>query len=284
MHSVDAKTILSSYNGMNVYRGCTHGCIYCDARSKCYHTPVPFEDIEVKKNAPFLLEGALTRKRKRCMIGTGSMCDPYIPLEKELCITKQCLEIIERKGFGLAIQTKSDLILRDVDLLCAINRNSKCVVQMTLTTFDEQLCKIVEPCVCTTQRRLEVLARMQELGIPTIVWISPILPFINDTLENLSAILKACALYGVKGIIAFGMGLTLREGNREYFYAALDRHFPDMKNRYIKMFGIAYELASPNTAELMSYFNKFCCEHHIMHTPETCFNYMKEYSQQLSLF
>ncbi|MCR5762050.1 MAG: radical SAM protein [Treponema sp.] len=284
MRVIESKTILSSYNGMNLYRGCTHGCIYCDARSKCYHTPVPFEDIEVKLNAPKLLDDALCRKRKKCMIGTGSMSDPYIPLEKDLGITRKCLEIIERHGFGLAIQTKSDLILRDMDLLCSINKKAKCVVQITLTTFDEHLCKIIEPCVCSTQRRVEVLAEMQALGIPTVVWLSPILPFINDTIENLRGILNSCAECGVKGIIAFGMGLTLREGSREYFYDSLDKAFPGLKERYIKTFGSAYEIPSPNTAQLYAYFNKFCSEHHILHTPESCFSYMREFSQQLSLF
>lgn len=288
MHFVNAKSILSQYNGMNVYRGCTHGCIYCDSRSKCYHTPVPFEDIEVKINAPELLEKALLSKRKKCMIGTGAMCDPYIPLEKDLCITRKCNELIEHYGYGLSILTKSDLILRDLDLLCKINRNAKCVVQMTLTTYDEKLCKIVEPNVCSTKRRIEVLAKMKECGIPTVVWLSPILPFINDTIENISAILDSCAKCDVKGIIAFGMGLTLREGDREYYYSALDRHFPGLKERYCRVFGNSYELPSPNTKQLLAYFNNFCKEHKIMHTPEDCFAYMRELppkqDAQLSLF
>lgn len=284
MHSVEAKSILSASNGMNVYRGCSHGCIYCDARSSCYHTPVPFEDIEVKANAPLLLDRALSRKRKQCMIGTGSMSDPYIPLEETLCITKKCLEVIERHGFGLAIQTKSDLILRDTQLLCAINRKAKCVVQMTLTTYDEYLSRIIEPAVCTTKRRIAVLDAMHSLGIPTVVWLSPILPFINDTMENIQPILDACVQCGVKGIICFGMGLTLREGNREYFYDALDKHFPGMKKRYVQEFGSAYEVPSRNTTQLMTYFHQFCKEHRILHTPESCFAYMKEFSPQLSLF
>lgn len=284
MHEIQAKSILSAYNGINVYRGCTHGCIYCDARSQCYHTPVPFEDIEVKINAPELLDAALRRKKKQCMIGTGSMSDPYIPLEQKLCITKKCLEVIKKHGFGLAIQTKSDLILRDEQLLCSINKKAKCVVQITLTTYDENLCKIIEPCVCTTERRIAVLERMRTLGIPTVVWLSPVLPFINDNMENIRHILEACARCNVKGIIAFGMGLTLRDGNREHFYAALDRHFPGMKERYIKEFGCAYELPSRNTAQLTAYFHSFCKEHDILHTPESCFAYMKDFSPQLSLF
>ncbi len=152
MHSVQAKSILSQNNGINVYRGCTHGCIYCDSRSDCYGFEHDFEDIAVKTNAPELLEKALRSKRRRCMIGTGAMCDPYIPLERELKLTRRCLEVIRRYDFGVAVQTKSDLVLRDIDLLSDINRSTKAVVQMTLTTYDDSLCRIVEPNVCVTSR------------------------------------------------------------------------------------------------------------------------------------
>ncbi|MBR6955819.1 MAG: radical SAM protein, partial [Firmicutes bacterium] len=234
MHFVDAKGILTAnngFNGMNIYRGCSHGCIYCDSRSRCYQFTHPFEDIEVKQNAPELLEKALSSKRKKCMIGTGAMSDPYMHCEEQLGLTRKCLEIILRHGFGVAIQTKSDRILRDMDLLDEINRETKAVVQMTLTTYDDELCEIVEPNVCNTKRRIEVLEEMQKRGIPTVVWLSPILPFINDTEENIRAIMEECVRVGVKGVICFGMGLTLREGDREYYYAALDKHFPGLKRK-----------------------------------------------------
>ena len=172
MHLVQAKGILSAHNVINVYRGCTHGCIYCDSRSLCYHTPVPFEDVEAKENAPQLLEAALRSKRKRCMIGTGAMCDPYLHAEKELQLTRRCLEVICRNGFGAAVLTKSDMVLRDIDLLEQINRDSKAVVQMTLTTLDDDLCRIIEPNVCPTSRRFEVLCELRERGIPTVVWLT----------------------------------------------------------------------------------------------------------------
>ena len=229
MHFVEAKGILTGgkgHYGMNIYRGCSHGCIYCDSRSKCYQFTHAFEDIEVKQNAPELLDQALKSKRKKGMIGTGSMSDPYMHCEEKLGLTRKCLEIICHHGFGVAVQTKSDRILRDLDLLEEINRNSKCVVQMTLTTWDPLLCRIIEPNVCNTQRRIEVLEEMQKRSIPTVVWLTPILPFINDTEDNIRPILEACAQVQVKGIICFDMGLTLREGDREYFYAALNRHFP----------------------------------------------------------
>ena len=290
MHFVEAKGLLTGgggYYGMNIYRGCTHGCIYCDSRSKCYRCTHPFEDIEVKRNAPELLESALTPNRKACMIGTGAMSDPYMHCEEQLRLTRQCLEIIRRHGFGAAIQTKSDRILRDIDLLDEINRNAKCVVQITLTTWDDALCSIVEPNVCNTKRRIEVLAELQKRGIPTVVWLSPILPFLNDTEENIRAILDACIRVGVKGILCFGMGLTLREGDRKYYYAALDRHFPGLKEKYISTYGNAYELPSPHEAELMKLFQSTCRENGILATPDECFAYLRELPEkheQLTLF
>ena len=290
MHFVDAKGILTSNNGMhgmNIYRGCSHGCIYCDSRSKCYQFTHAFEDIEVKQNAPELLEKALRSKRKKCMIGTGAMSDPYMHCEEELGLTRQCLEIIKKYEFGLAIQTKSDRILRDIDLLDEINRSTKCVVQITLTTYDDDLCQILEPNVCNTKRRIEVLEEMQKRGIPTIVWLTPILPFINDTEENVTSILEECACVDVKGIIDFGMGLTLREGDREYYYAALDNHFPGMKQRYIQRYGNSYELPSPNAKVLQGILRRICKEHGMLSNPYECFKYLNELPdkyQQMSLF
>ncbi len=290
MHFVDAKGILTTSGGrcgMNIYRGCSHGCIYCDSRSKCYQFTHPFEDIEVKQNAPELLEKALKSKRRKCMIGTGSMSDPYMHIEEELRLTRRCLEIICQYDFGLAIQTKSDRILRDIDLLDEINRSAKCVVQMTLTTYDDDLCKILEPNVCNTKRRIEVLEEMQKRGIPTVVWITPVLPFINDTEDNITSILNECVRVGVKGIIDFGMGLTLREGDREYYYAALDKHFPGMKECYIRQYGNAYELPSPNAKKLEEIFKRTCKANGIMSDPDDCFRYMNELPEkyrQMSLF
>ena len=290
MHFVDAKGILTAsggHTGMNIYRGCTHGCIYCDSRSKCYQFTHPFEDIEVKQNAPELLEKTLRSKKKRCMIGTGAMSDPYMHCEKELMLTRKCLEIISKYEFGLAIQTKSDLILRDIDILDEINRKAKCVVQMTLTTYDDELCSILEPNVCNTKRRIEVLEKMKEKGIPTVVWLTPILPFINDTEENVRAILNECVKVGVKGVIDFGMGLTLREGDREYFYDALDRNFPGVKQKYIEKYGNAYEIPSPNSRDLMRILRTVCSENGIMYKPDECFGYMydlPERYEQISMF
>ena len=289
MHYVQAKGILSATNGMNLYRGCTHGCIYCDSRSKCYQMTHDFEDIEVKENALDLLEAALRRKRKRCMIGTGAMSDPYMPLEKRLEYTRRALLLIEQYGFGIALQTKSDLVLRDLEILKRINGKTKAVVQITLTTADEELCRIIEPNVCTTKRRFEVLKTLHDEGIPTVVWLCPILPYLNDTEDNIKRLLDMCTEAKVRGILCFGMGLTLREGNREYFYEQLDRHFPMLKQRYIRNYGNQYVVNSPHDAELMRLFHRTCEANGILHNNDEIFDYLHRFEeknapQQLTLW
>ncbi|MDE5973139.1 MAG: radical SAM protein [Eubacterium sp.] len=289
MHYVKAKGILSPKNGMNLYRGCSHGCIYCDSRSKCYNMQHDFEDIEIKENAVELLENTLKHKRKKCMIGTGSMTDPYIPLEMELQNVRKALSLIYENGFGFTVITKSNRILRDIDLLQKINEKTKCVVQMTLTTADEELCRKIEPNVSTSKERFEVLKQMRDAGIPTVVWLSPILPFINDTWENISAILDMCIEAKVYGIICFGMGVTLRDRNREYFYNQLDKHFPGLKEKYIKIYGNRYVINSFNNNTLMKQFNDKCDEHGIVHNNDLIFEYLhtfeeKQLSKQLSLW
>lgn len=289
MHYKEVKGILSPSNGMNIYRGCTHGCIYCDSRSKCYNMEHDFEDIEVKSNAPKLLEETLQRKRKKCMIGTGAMCDPYMHIEMKLEHTRKCLEIIDKHGFGLSIQTKSNRILRDLEILKSINQKAKCVVQITLTTYDEDLCRIIEPDVCTTKERFEVLKIMRDNGIPTVVWIDPMLPFINDTEENLRGILNYCIEAKVYGIICFNIGVTLREGNREYFYKKLDEYFPGLKQKYHKKYGYSYELKSDNSQKLMRIFYNECKRNGIVCNNNEVFKYLHTFEvnqiiEQLSLF
>ena len=277
MHYKKVKGILSSSNGMNLYRGCLHGCIYCDSRSDCYHMDHLFEDIEVKENALELLDASLKKKRKPCMIGMGAMTDPYIPLEDQLLYTRGALEIIDRNGFGVTLITKSSRVLRNLDILKSIQTHSKYVIQMTLTTYNEKLCKKLEPNVSTTKERFETLLTLQKEGIPTIVWLTPILPFINDNEENLRGILDYCIKAYVKGIICFGMGVTLREGNREFFYSKLDQHFPGLKEKYIHKYGNSYILSSPQNKQLMRIFHQVCEENGIMHEHEEIFNYLRTY-------
>ena len=204
--------------------------------------PHAFEDIEVKQNALVLLEEALRRKRKKCMIGTGSMTDPYIPLETELGSVRHAMELVYKYGCGFTVLTKSDRILRDLDLLQKINASAKCVVQMTLTTYDEELCKKIEPYVSTTHERFEALKQLR-----------------------------------VYGIICFGMGLTLRDGNREYFYQQLDRHFPGLKKRYIDTYGNQYVIDSPNSKQLMQLLRQKCHQHGIIQDNQQLFAYLSTF-------
>lgn len=280
MHEVNVKGILSAKNGMNIYRGCLHGCIYCDSRSLCYQMNHKFEDIEVKANAVGLLENTLRRKRNKCMIGTGAMSDPYMPIEEKLSNMRKCLEVIERYGFGVTMITKSTKVLRDLDLLKKINEKSKCVVQMTLTTYDEDLCRIVEPNVETTYERFRALEILRDNGIPTVVWLCPILPFINDTEENIRGILDYCVRAKVKGIINFDMGVTLRDGNRAYFYKKLDEHFPGLKEKYIRMYGNSYQLSSPNSRQLNMIYKSECIKNGIMCDVNECFEYLNKYEDK----
>lgn len=217
------------------------------------------------------------------------MTDPYIPLEMKIGNVRKALVLIEQYGFGFTVITKSDRILRDMDLLQKINAKAKCVVQMTLTTYDDDLCRKIEPNVCTTSERFEVLKKLRDAGIPTVVWLTPILPFINDTEENISGILDMCIEAKVHGVICFGMGLTLREGNREYFYEQLDRLFPDLKEKYIHTYGNQYIVSSPNNNELLKLFHEKCAANGILHDNDQIFRYLYEYEDkgeavQLSLW
>ena len=287
MHFVDAKAVLTRWNGLNIYRGCAHGCVYCDSRSACYRFTHPFEDVEVKRNVPELLEALLQKKRKKIVISTGSMSDPYQPCERELKLTRRFLELIDQYGFGASVIPKPDLVLRDIDLFESIDRKTKSVLQMTLTVADEGLSRILEPNVCTTARRYEVLKAFQARNIPTVVWMTPILPFLTDTEKNLRTILDYCFDAGVKGIVCRNAGMTLRSGDREYYYRALDRHFPGLSDRYRRQDGDAYEVNSPDNAKLMKLFHAACEKHGVLHDPDECFRYVAEIPDrqtQLSLF
>lgn len=236
-----------------------------------------------------LLEAALKRKRSKCMLGTGSMTDPYIPIERKIGNVRKALELAERYGYGFSLITKSDLILHDLDLLKSINEKTKCVIQMTLTTYDEGLCKKIEPNVCTTKARFEVLKELRRIGIPTVVWLCPILPFINDTEENIKGILNYCSEAEVYGIICFGMGLTLREGSREYFFRQLDHLFPGMKEKYLQTYGMQYQIVSNKNDELMQLFHHTCEKNGIVHDNRKIFEYLSTFETkcdnvQLSLF
>ncbi len=288
MKYIKVKTILSKDNRLNIYRGCSHGCIYCDSRSECYHIE-DFEDIEVKENALTLLEEKLKTKRKKCIIHLGSMSDPYIPLEKDLEYTRKLLELIDKYNFGITLITKSDLVLRDMDILKRIQKKTKAIVQMTITTYDDELSKKIEPYAPATSKRLNALKKLKKEGIPTIVWITPLLPLINDNEENLRNILNHLIDIKVDGILCFGIFLTLRDGNREYFYKSLDTLFPSYREKYIKTYGNHYMVMSKNNNRLMTLFHQMLKKHNILHNPEDIFKYLNTFEdkvspQQISIF
>ena len=273
-------------NGVvNLYRGCTHGCIYCDSRSLCYGVR-DFENVVAKEGAVSQLGKELRKKKTKKMIRTGSMCDPYIPLEQKLNLTRGMLEEVYKQGFGICLLTKSSLVLRDLELLRKINERTMAIVEMTVTTFDDELCKIIEPNVSVTSERFETLKTLNNNGIETLVWISPILPFINDTEENIQKIVEKLGEIGTKRIIMFGFGVTLREGNREYFYKMLDKHFPGVKERYIKTFGYNYMCNSPNSEKLWEVFKKECERWGIIYDYNAHEKYYKSltFKNQLSMF
>lgn len=208
------------------------------------------------------------------------MTDPYIPPETEIGNVRKALFLIYEYGFGVTLITKSSRILRDLDLLKKINDKTKCVVQMTMTTYDESLCRKIEPNVSTTYERFEALKKFRDAGIPTVVWLSPILPYINDTEENINGILDMCIEAEVYGIICFGMGVTLREGNREYFYKQLDSEFPGVKDKYIQQYGNRYIIESSSNNKLMDLFNKKCSENRIVHNNEQIFQFLNTFEEK----
>lgn len=288
MHYKSYKRIVQNKGRTNFTRGCIHGCIYCDSRSVCYQMDHDFTDIELKENACQMLDDELSRKRKKIMISTGAMSDPYMNIPQSLELTRCCFEVIYKRGFGLSFITKSTLFLNDLDLLIKIHQRSRLVVQMTLTTYDDDLCQILEPNVDKTSKRAEALKILKAHGIPSIVWISPILPMINDTLDNIKGILDLCLEAGVKGIVWFGAGLTLREGDRAYYYKNLDQYFPGLKEKYIHNYGNRYVLISKNHKEIDDYVINFCKAHDLMYRPEQVFEYIELFDQnkykQLQLF
>lgn len=289
MHAIETKTLLSPKGNMNLSRGCVHGCIYCDSRSDCYQMDHDFSDVAIKANAIPLLSESLRHRRKKGMIGCGSMSDPYQPIPEVLSLTRDAIETVSRYGFGMTLITKSDLILQDLDRICELNRKSRFVLQMTLTCMDDALSRRIEPNVCPTSRRIEVLEQFRDAGIPTVVWLTPVLPCITDTTENIEGILSACQKAGVSGIVWFGAGVTLRSGNREHFYRELDRSFPGMKERYMRAFGESYVCTSPDHRKLDALVRSFCRKNQILYRPDEVFAWLREFpeskgEEQLSLF
>ena len=266
METVPAKTIVTKtkspdewfgvdYN-MNIYRGCPHGCIYCDSRSVCYQNP-DFGTVKVKENAIEIIRDDLRRKTKRGVVATGAMSDPYNPFEQKLCLTRNALEILDFYQFGVAIDTKSTLVTRDIDVLQKIKAHSPVLVKMTVTTADPDLCSKVEPHVSGPQERFAAIKTVSDAGIFCGVLMMPILPFINDTEDNIRAITEQAKEAGARFVYP-AMGMTLREGNREYYYEKLDELFPNMKQKYMEAYGDRYGCTSHNAKRLWAVFAAQC--------------------------
>jgi len=243
------------YN-MNIYRGCPHGCIYCDSRSTCYQN-TDFDTVKVKENALQIIRDDLRRKVKTGVVASGSMSDPYNPLEEELKLTRNALELINAFGFGASLCTKSPLVARDVDVLCDIKKHSPVIVNMSITTADDNLCRLLEPGVEPTSERFKALRTLADNSIYCGLLMIPILPYINDNEENMREVLRMAKEAGAKFVYTY-MGMTLRSGNREYYYDYLDEHFAGVREKYVKRYGLRYNIPSPNYKKLWDVFTAEC--------------------------
>lgn len=241
---------------LNIYRGCQHHCIYCDSRSLCYQIEAFDRDVLVKVNAPELLDRELGHKRIKGTIGTGSMNDCYLPLENELGMTRRVLEVIAKHGFGVHIITKSNLVARDIDLLQRIGR-TYAAVSFTITTAEDSLGRKLEPCAPAVSERLAAMKSLADAGIYTGVTLMPLLPYINDTPENVIAILEQAATAGAKYVIP-AFGVTMRDRQREYLYTQLDRLFPGLTEKYKRRYGERYSYDVPGSGELYQVFHEHC--------------------------
>jgi DNA repair photolyase len=270
------------YN-MNIYRGCSHGCIYCDSRSDCYRN-TDFDTVKVKENSLQIVRNDLRRKVKKGVIGTGAMSDPYNPSEQELKLTRHALELINAFGFGASLCTKSAMIARDADVLRDIKTHSPTIVKLSITTADDDLCEKIEPNVSVASERFEALRVLAENGIFCGVLMVPMLPYVTDTVENVVKILHMAKDAGAKFVYTY-MGMTLRQGNREYFYEELDKSFPGIKEQYMKRYGIRYNCPSPNYRKLWDAFLSECERLELLHDMRAIIRrYKAEYNRQLTLF
>lgn len=287
MDTVPAKTIItknkdtswfgSDYN-MNLYRGCSHGCIYCDSRSACYHVE-DFDHVRVKENALMIVRDELRRKVKKGVIGSGAMCDSYNPFEKTELVTRHALELIDAFGFGISMLTKSDLIVRDVDIYQSIKEHSPVLAMMTITTADDGLCGKIEPRVTPSSGRFAAIKRMADAGLYTGVVMTPLLPFLEDNEENILELVRRTKDSGARFLYGI-MGVTIRDGQREYFYEGLEKGFPGMElpMRYGKAYGNRYYCSSPKARKLWTVFEEACIKSGLLYRMEDIIHdYKKEY-------
>ena len=293
METVHAKQLLTSlhatddffhsdYN-LNLYRGCCHGCIYCDSRSVCYQLG-RFEQVRVKENALPLLRDELRRKRKTGLVSTGAMSDPYNPYEEELQITRGAFMLLLQYGFGAAFTTKSALAARDAEILAAIQMKAPVRACFSITTDRDELCGKIEPHASPTSLRFQALASLSRAGVYAGVWLNPVLPFITDTDENIRNILRRTKECGGQFVVCH-FGVTLRQGDREYFYQSLDRDFPGFKAKYAAAFGLDYICPSPRAKELKKLFQEECERLGLLYRfPDINRAIFSRQSRQMSLF
>ena len=295
MEFVKAKTILTKvkdgsewygvdYN-MNLYRGCSHGCIYCDSRSDCYHID-NFDIVKGKENMLHILENELSKKRLKGVVGIGAMSDTYNPMEIKYQQTRGALQLISKYGFGVSIDTKSDLILRDIDLLKEINSKNNVIIKFTITTPDDKLSKIIEPNVCESSKRLEAIKILNDNDIFTGIMMNPVLPFITDKEEDIKKLVELASRSGAKFIHTY-MGMTLRENQRAYYFDKLDEKFPGLKEKYINKYGDKYNCLVPNYKQLYKVFTDECDKYGILYKMEDIIKAYKKRNtndEQISLF
>ncbi len=291
METIQAKSLLhkiahgemwfgSDYN-MNLYRGCCHRCIYCDSRSSCYKI-TDFDRVKVKKDALLILRKELKSKRHKGVIQLGAMSDSYNPFEQEYEITRNALALIAHYGFGLSLETKSNLIVRDIDYLQRIHQNADMILKLTITAYDDALSQKIEPGVCVSSERFKALKALSAQGFFTGVVLSPILPFLTDTDENIKAIIHAAYENGASCVYTIG-GVTLRENQRDYYYEQLDRLFPGLRNKYQNSYGNRYLCMSKNR-ELIKVFQAECEKYGLLYRMRDIIRaYKKEQPQQLTL-
>lgn len=284
---IPAKTILSAYMkcgwfgtnyNMNIYKGCCHGCIYCDSRSECYGI-LDFDTVRAKADALSVINNDLRSKRKKGTVITGSMSDPYNPHEKDCELSRGALKLIDYHGFGICIDTKSDLVTRDIDILQSISKHSSAFVNFTVTTADDDLCMKIEQSVCPTSERIKAIRKLTLSGITCGILLMPILPFINDTEENIVNIVEMAVNAGVKWIYAEGFGVTLRQNQREHFYTKLDKLFPGTKIKYINTFGTKYHCATPNY-KLFNIFVRECEKHNVLYRMSDIIKSVAPYTEE----
>lgn len=294
MEFIEAKTILSGYcvnnawfgnnYNINIYKGCCHGCIYCDSRSKCYGIE-EFDRVRAKKAALTIITRELKSKRRTGVIGTGGMSDPYNPFEKKFCLTRGALELINRYGFGISIATKSDLITRDIDILKSIQSHSPVLVKMTITTCNDDLCSKIEPNVALASKRFEAIKKLSNNEIFTGILLKPVLPFIEDNEENIKGIIHLAHKNGAKFIYP-AFGVTLRQNQREWYYKKLDELFPGLKQKYINQYGNSYQCTSPKANKLWYLLKRECESLGMLYKMKDIVNAYKQWYKytQITLF